>query len=132
MYKKTTRQQCSSCSSSSSRGAGNCNSNSQLLLITKLISCFAIIQHLSMQGNEEAFPSLLYNGTLLHDLFFCPTSTNNTSTTASAKYHVVLRILSTFCFFIARSLHDHFFGVPHLPIPVQCNNNNGKSKTPLP
>ena len=74
MYRKTTRR--SSCSTTTSQqqsgsGAGNySNSNSQL--VTTLISCFAIIQHLSMQGNEEAFPSLLYYGTLLHDIFFVP------------------------------------------------------------
>ena len=34
------------------------------------LTCLVIIQHLSMQGNEEPFPSLLYYGTLLHDFFF--------------------------------------------------------------
>jgi hypothetical protein len=137
MYNNTTRRSCCSTSSQQRQRRRqlqlHCDSNSQLLLIkiTTLITCLAIvIQHLSIQGNEEPFPSLLYYGTLLHDLFFCPTSTN-TSTTASARYHV-LRILSTFLLLHRTLLALSFFGVPHLPTPVQYNNNNGKSKTPLP
>ena len=79
IYNNTTRRSCCSSTSSQQRQRQrrrqlqlHCDSNSQLLLIiiTTLITCLAIvIQHLSIQGNEEPFPSLLYYGTLLHDIF---------------------------------------------------------------
>ena len=132
MYNNTQQHQQPAAAAAAAAAAAPAIAIAFRFQFTTLITCLAIvIQHLSIQGNEEPFPSLLYYmATLLHDLFFCPTSTN-TSTTASARYHV-LRILSTFLLLHRTLLALSFFGVPHLPTPVQYNNNNGKSKTPLP